>query len=318
VDLRLRRRELGQDAAETQRVLAKRRSHPVITGSGRVALVEDEVHHPEHRGEPTGELGSAGDLEGDTGLGKGPLGPDDPLGDGRFRDQECARDLLRGRASEQAKREGDTALGREHRMAGYEHETQEVVADRVIDCGIEIGRGHLLLRLELVAKLLVLALQPLASAKQVDGPMLCRGHEPGAWVVRDTRLRPSLQCRDERVLRKVLGNTDVTHHTRETGNEFARLDPPDRVDRSMGIGSRHGYQSDHLLPPVQACPRLGEGTVEHGDLSSTKKSPGPRSRPGANFAIEEFSGYAKSGSPESVRPVTSLRPPACAPAPLAP
>lgn len=32
VDLRLRRHELGQDSAETQRLLAERRTHPVVTG----------------------------------------------------------------------------------------------------------------------------------------------------------------------------------------------------------------------------------------------------------------------------------------------
>ena len=71
-----------------------------------------------------------GHLEGDARLGEGPLGPDDALGDGRLGDEERARDLLGRQAAEQAQRERDARLGREHRMAGGEHEAQEVVADR--------------------------------------------------------------------------------------------------------------------------------------------------------------------------------------------
>ena len=80
----------------------------------------------------------------------------------------------------------------------------------------------------------------------IDGAMLRGGHEPGARVVRDARLRPLLERGDEGVLREFLGKTDVAHDPRETGDEPGRLDPPDCVDRAMCIGSRHGYRSHHL------------------------------------------------------------------------
>ena len=107
------------------------------------------------------------------------------------------------------------------------------------------GAASLLLGLELVAELLVLALEQLVPAQQVDRAMLRGGHEPGARVVRDARLRPLLERGDERVLRELLGQADVAHDPREAGDEPGRLDPPDRVDRAMGIGSRHGYRSEH-------------------------------------------------------------------------
>ena len=175
MDLRLLRSELGQDAAETQRVLAERGSHPVVAGGRRVALVEDEVDDLEHRRQTGGELGPAGDLEGDARLGEGPLGPDDALGDGRLRDEERARDLLGRQAAEQAERERDARLGREHRMAGREHEAQEVVADVVVERGVEIRRGRLLLGLELATELLVLALEQLVPAQ--DG----RSRDASRW-----------------------------------------------------------------------------------------------------------------------------------------
>ena len=77
------------------------------------------------------------------------------------------------------------------------------------------GDGQLLLRLELAAELLVLALEQLAAAQPVDGAVLRGGHQPGARVVRDARLRPLLERGDERVLRQLLGEADVAHDPRE-------------------------------------------------------------------------------------------------------
>src|SRR5438105_3277953 len=100
VNLRLLRYELGQDAPETQRVLAERGPHPVLAGGRRVAFVEDQVDDLEHRRETGGELVCPGDFEGDARRGEGAFGPDDSLGDGRLRDEECTRDLLGRQTSE--------------------------------------------------------------------------------------------------------------------------------------------------------------------------------------------------------------------------
>ena len=136
--------KLGQDTPETQRVFAERRPHPVVTGGRRVAFVEDEVDDLEHRRQTGGEFGAAGDLEGHARFGEGSLGADDSLGDGRLRDEKRARDLVGRQTPEQAQRERNARLGREHRVTGDEHEAQEVVADIIVDSGIEIRHGHLL------------------------------------------------------------------------------------------------------------------------------------------------------------------------------
>src|SRR4029077_244157 len=112
----------GQDAPETERLLAELRPQPVLTGGRRVALVEDKVDDLEYRRQTGGELGSAGDLEGDACLGEGPFGPDDALGHGRVRDEEAPGDLLGRQAAEQAEGERNARLGREHRMTCREHE----------------------------------------------------------------------------------------------------------------------------------------------------------------------------------------------------
>ena len=135
--------QLGQDAAEAQRLLAELGPHPVVAGGGRIALVEDQVDHLQHRGEAFGKFGAAGHLEGDALVGQGALGAHDALGDRRLGHQEGARDLVGRQAADQAEREGHARLGGQHRMAGGEDQAQQVVADVVVEGGVEIGRRRL-------------------------------------------------------------------------------------------------------------------------------------------------------------------------------
>ncbi len=48
VNLGLRWSELGQDAAEPERIVTQGRPQPVVAGRGRVALIEDEVDDVEY------------------------------------------------------------------------------------------------------------------------------------------------------------------------------------------------------------------------------------------------------------------------------
>ena len=137
-------------------------------------------------------------------------------------------------------------------MTGDEHQAQEVVADVIVDRGIEVWLGHLL-RLKLATEFLVLALHASVSADVIDCTMLGGGHEPGARVGRDARLRPLLQRGDESILRKVLGQTDIADDPRQPGNEPRGLNPPDCIDGAMCVGSRH-TATDHniFIAPAQA------------------------------------------------------------------
>src|SRR5437899_6660958 len=92
----------------------------------------------------------------------------------------------------------------------------------------------------------MLAFENLIPAKVVDRAVFRRGHEPGAWPVRDARLRPRFERRDESVLREFLGKADVAHDARKAGDDSGRLDSPDCVNRAMCVSSRHGYPSHHL------------------------------------------------------------------------
>src|SRR5256885_3198166 len=92
----------------------------------------------------------------------------------------------------------------------------------------------------------------------VDRAMLRGGHEPGARITWHARLRPLLERRKESVLRKILSQPHVAHDPCQAGDELGGFDSPDRVDSQVCIGSRHGYQSDHLPPQVQGWRRLSK------------------------------------------------------------
>ena len=70
-------------------------------------------------------------------------------------------------------------------MAGGEDEPQEVVADVVVEGGVDVRLGRPLLDLDLTPELLVFALEGPAAAQPVDRPMLGGAHQPRARVVRD-------------------------------------------------------------------------------------------------------------------------------------
>ena len=94
VHLGLLRGELRQNPGEPERIVAQLRSRPVVSGGRRVALIEDEVDHIEHRRQPGRAVVPARDLEGNARLAQRPLGPDDALGNGRFGDEKGSGDLV--------------------------------------------------------------------------------------------------------------------------------------------------------------------------------------------------------------------------------
>jgi hypothetical protein len=90
-------------------------------------------------------------------VGEGAFGADDALGDGGFGGEEGARDLVSGEAAEETESEGCAGLGGEDGMAGDEDKAEEVVADGVVESGVEVWRG-LFEGLEFAGQLFVFAL----------------------------------------------------------------------------------------------------------------------------------------------------------------
>ncbi|CUJ41539.1 Uncharacterised protein [Achromobacter xylosoxidans] len=247
VHLALVGRQLRQDAAQPQRFVAQRRAHPVFAGGGGIAFVEDQVDHFQHRGQPRRAFPRPGHLERHARRRQAALGAHDALGDGRLRGQESARDLGGGQPAQQAQRQRHTRLGRKQRVAGGEHQAQQVVADVVLARGVqrldEIGFDVGLQRLQFVADLLVLAAMDGVQPQAVAGAVLRGGHEPGSRVVRHAGGRPALQRGHQRVLGQFLGQADIAHQARDAGDDAGGLDAPDGFDGAVGCrrSGRRGH-----------------------------------------------------------------------------
>src|SRR5258705_8822977 len=174
-------------------------------------------------------------------------------------------------------------------MVRHENQAKEVVADVVVDRFVELSHYHLLACVQLVSQLLVLALDTLGSTERVDCAMLRCRHEPGARIVGNARLRPPLERGNESVLREVFSQTDIAHNTRQSGDQFRRLDSPDCIDRAVGVGGCHGLQSHQLHPLVQ-------GGAERCGVSVSLPSLYSMNRILAPYALGELSGLLR-GSP---------------------
>ena len=105
LNLGLTRHQRGEDPPEPQGLSAQRRADPVLAGGRRVALVEDQVDHLEHRDRRSASSSRPGRSNGTLGLDQRPFGPDDALRDGRLGHEERSGDLGRRQAAEQAQRQ---------------------------------------------------------------------------------------------------------------------------------------------------------------------------------------------------------------------
>ena len=137
-------RQRSQGASQTERLLAEVRPHPVVPCSGRVPLVEDEVDDLQDRRQAALELAAAWHLEWDARRGKRALCPDDALGYGRLRSQIGTRDLIGLEPTHKAQRERCTGFFGEDRVAGDEHEPEDIVADVLPALGLRLPRCHAL------------------------------------------------------------------------------------------------------------------------------------------------------------------------------
>lgn len=118
-----------------------------------------------------------GCLEGDAGRCKALLGPDDALLHRCDGHQEEPPDLLGGEPTHDLEGEGDLGFPREHRVAGDEDETQDVVLDGTPDV---ISR-----LLEALGHHPMALVEPPPAPPPVDGLALRDGRQPGPGIRRD-------------------------------------------------------------------------------------------------------------------------------------
>ena len=93
-------------------------------------------------------------------------------------------------------------------MAGGEDQPQQLVADIVIQRGIRIGHGLLLLR-HIARDDVVLLGQHAAAAQMIERPAFGDRHQPGAGLFRKARRGPMFERGHQGFLRQILSERHV-------------------------------------------------------------------------------------------------------------
>ena len=160
--------------------------HPVVAGGRGVALVEHEIDHLEHRGQPRASLRRRA----------APRTARSPRRACAWRARSAARRSAPRTRNARAissvvrppSRRSVSATRASVESTGWQAmniEAQQVVADVVVERGVEVGLGSARPSLELVAELARACARARPAAQHVDRAVLGGGHQPGARVVRD-------------------------------------------------------------------------------------------------------------------------------------
>ncbi len=154
--------------------------------------------------------------------------------DGRFRDEKCPGNLIRRESSKKTQRERHSRFFRKHRMTRDQNEAQELVVNVLVDIHFNFRMVSRCVGCGVALDAPMGPIQHPTPAELVDGPVLCSRHEPRTRIVRNTGVRPTLECREQRFLSEILGKADVAHYANETTEQPSRLHPPDRFDGLSG------------------------------------------------------------------------------------
>ena len=178
--------ELGEDAPEPQRLLAQRRSHPVVAGGRRVALVEDEVDDLEHRGQPRGSSSPRGTSNGTRASARVRLARTirwATVGSGTRKARAISSVVSPpSRRSVSATRASVDSTGWQAMKMSRSRSSPTSSSSSAS----RSGRPWRSAGLELARQLArACARAAAAPAEQVDRAVLRGGHQPGARVVRD-------------------------------------------------------------------------------------------------------------------------------------
>jgi hypothetical protein len=223
-DLGLARQEAVEHAPEADGLRAEVRADEPGPGRGRVALVEDEVDHGEHRAQARREVARVRHPVRDPGVADLALRARQALAHRRLGHAERARDVGRPEPAEQPQRERHLRRRAEGRVAAGEDQPQPLVADhagvlRLVAGVQECGLG-------------VLVPPGRLAAQDVDRPAAGGGDDPSRRARRDAVARPAADGLRPCLLEGVLGDVEIAEDADEDGDRAAVLggeDPGDLV-----------------------------------------------------------------------------------------
>ena len=256
--LRLVGHQGGEDAGKVDRLDAQSVAYQIGAGARRVALVEQEVQHTEHRRGALGQHVGGWHAVRDARVADLVLGAYETLRHRGLGHEERARDLRRGEPDERAQCQCDLRLGRQCGVTAGEDEAQPVVFDATV-----VGDPRLT-RWSQHRDLLQLRGARRGAAQPVDRAIPGRGREPRARHARDAVARPSLERAREGFLRALLGDVPVAR------------DPDQRRDDATpllaeGVGDR-GLDRGHIsqIGLTSIVPMRAPGIFDATSIASSR------------------------------------------------
>jgi hypothetical protein len=192
------------------------RRSSVARGRG-IPLGEHEVDDGHHRLEPLGQLIGRWDAVRNARERDLLLRAHEALRHRGHRDEERARDLLRGEPREGAQRQRDLRLDAERRVAAREDEAEEVVAYGIVVALVGRADGRLVERDDGE-----LAIEARPAADPIDRLVARGAKDPRPRLVRDPLGRPLRERRLERVVHGLLGELEVAAEEANEAREHAR------------------------------------------------------------------------------------------------
>ena len=180
----------------------------------RVAFVEHEIDHVQHRGKPRRERRSLRDFIGDARVADLAFRARQALAHGCGFVEKGAGDLLGREPAERAQCQGNAGFRVEGRVAASKDQLQPLVGD----LGFVGQRGF---RLRQDGNIARPAAEPCVAPEPVDGLAVGHSQEPGARVVGGAGFLPVHEGAFERALQAILGELDVADPPDEGGEQAA-------------------------------------------------------------------------------------------------
>ena len=225
--------QVGQQPPQANRLGGQVVPHRRFARGGGVALVEDEVDHLQHRGQPLAELLAGGDLVGDPRGQDLLLGAHEPLGGGHLGLEKGAGDLGGGQRAQRAQGQRDLRGLAQRRVAAGEQQSQSIVGEIVRLLG-RLGRlGRLGSGERSLGDGADRGRRRPPPAEQIDRAAAGDGGQPRARPGGDALGAPALERPDAGVLQRLLGDLEVGDRADERGEDPAPLRAKHRLDRLL-------------------------------------------------------------------------------------
>ncbi len=223
-----------------------------------VGLGIGDLERRQHRIHPLGPGVAGRHLERHSGVGDLAPGANQTLGEGRFGDQEGARDLGRAQAADRAQGQGGARLHRYRRVAADEDQPQSLVGDG------GVARHHVILRRRLWRQWL----RPVGAGRGAATQTIQRappGHgiEPGRRVLR-RGLRPRRLGFQASVGEGLLGQIQIAERGGQGGDDPAAVRPEGGFERRHAVPSSTGR--------ISMAPAPASGSLRAQAIASSRSA----------------------------------------------